>query len=114
MVRPEVAELIALGPFSSSKDVKVDIIDHQAELLKRIDRPVTDEEARELVKLFGPDDYFGVAWTLLHQIETAPNWPLMDCLTDESNEWIAHLKERIENARRMGISVPRNSKVSDN
>jgi hypothetical protein len=101
MIRPEIAELVSLGPFPSSKDTVVDVIDRQAELLKRIDRPVSDEEARELVKLFGPDDYYGGAWTLVHLIETAPNWPLTDCLTDDSIEWIARLKMRVENARRM-------------
>ncbi|MDB6032726.1 MAG: hypothetical protein JWM16_3064, partial [Verrucomicrobiales bacterium] len=33
-----------------------------------------------LVKVFGPDDYYGLAWSLLHLIESAPGWPLADCL----------------------------------
>ena len=96
MVRPEIKELSSLGSFPPSQSVKTETIDKQEELLRNILPPVTDEEARELIKLFGPDDYFGGAWTVLHLIESAPNWPLSDCLTDESSEWIRRLKERVK------------------
>lgn len=96
MVRSEIAELLALGTFPSSSSVNLDVIDQQEELLRKISPPITDDEARELVNLFGPDDYFGGAWTVLHLIETAPNWPLSECLTNTSNEWILRLRKRCE------------------
>ena len=37
---------------------------------------------------------FGLAWSLLHAIETAPGWPLMDVLSNADNEWIERLRER--------------------
>jgi hypothetical protein len=97
MVRPEITELIQLGAFPASKDAVTEVIEHQEQLLRKIATPVSNDEARQLITLFGPDDYFGGAWTLLHIVETAPHWPLMDCLTDDSNEWILLLKKRCEN-----------------
>jgi hypothetical protein len=95
MIRPEIIELLKLGSFPISSEAKLEVMNKQEELLQKISQPVTDDESRELIKLFGPDDYFGVAWTILHLIETAPNWPLMDCLADNSNEWIIYLKKRL-------------------
>jgi hypothetical protein len=42
-------------------------------LLEKITKPVSDEEAQALLDPFGPDDCFGMAWTVLHMIETAPS-----------------------------------------
>jgi hypothetical protein len=66
-------------------------------LLTKVEQPISDDDARALVKLFGPDDAFGLAWTLLHAIETAPGWPLDDVLGDSGNEWIDRLKQRATN-----------------
>lgn len=94
MIRTEVSELAKLGAFPSSKNVDLALIKRQQELLQHITSPISDAETRELIKLFGPDDYYGLAWTLLHLIEEAPNWPLVDCLASHSNEWIDLLKQR--------------------
>jgi hypothetical protein len=95
MIRPEVLELMKLGHFPPSQNVVPSVISRQEELLGAIAPPVTNDEACELVKLFGPDDYYGIAWTVLHLVESAPNWPLVDCMTDTSNEWINRLKTRV-------------------
>jgi len=106
-MRKEVTELGKLGPLPSSKSI-LDNPDGEA-LLKKyealitsIQPPVTDDEARVLVGLFGPDECFETEWPLIHLIETAPGWPLEDCLMDTSNEWVAILKQRVENSRRLG------------
>ncbi len=96
MIRPDVSELLRLGSFPPSTEAKAEIIKRQQELLDAIVAPVTDPEALELLKLFGPDDYYGLAWTVLHLIEGAPHWPLPGCLSDLSNPWIRTLAERIE------------------
>ena len=97
MLRQEVRDLVALGILPDElADAK--LIDLHADLLERIASPVTDEEACLLVKLFGPDDCFGVAWTLVHHIETAPSWPLAECLLDDKNEWVDRLRRRAANA----------------
>ncbi|HEV7690448.1 MAG TPA: hypothetical protein VGO52_06490 [Hyphomonadaceae bacterium] len=69
-------------------------------LVKTIAKPVSDDDARALAKLFGPDECFGFGWTVLHLIETAPGWPLPDVLAMPKNEWIERLKKRVENAKR--------------
>ena len=61
---------------------------------RAISRPVTDEEACALVGIFGDDGCFGFASSLVHLIETAPNWPLEHCLTNTQNEWVAELRNR--------------------
>lgn len=63
--------------------------------------PVTNEEARVLVTLFGPDECYGLAWTLVHLIETAPGWPIADCLGGTGNEWIQRLRLRATRGRRI-------------
>jgi len=100
MIRPEIVELVRLGRFPPSRDVLPELIRKQEGLLRQIAPPVTDDEARELSKLFGPDDYFGGAWTVLHLVESAPNWPLADCLSSAPIEWSNRLKGRVERARR--------------
>ncbi|MFE7213299.1 hypothetical protein ACFU93_25560 [Streptomyces sp. NPDC057611] len=70
-MRPEVQAFVADGPLpdwdGSEKEV-----DRRYEQLRVISRPVTAEEAQALATCFGPDDCYGVAWTLVHLIETGP------------------------------------------
>jgi hypothetical protein len=79
-VRPAIAELVKLGPLPIEKDVSqpAQIARHET-LLVGLELPATDEEARLLAKLFpGYGTTFGLAWNLLHMIESAPGWPLAD------------------------------------
>jgi len=92
MIRAEIQELDQLGPLPESDAAQAAQLNRYEELLKRIVRPVTDEEARVLVRLFGPDDCYGLAWTLVHLFESAPGWPLTDCLVNTESEWIQHLR----------------------
>ena len=62
--------------FPASHDVVQAQIEKQQQLLESLKPPLSDDEARELVKVFGPDDYYGLARTVLHLIESAPGWPL--------------------------------------
>ena len=94
MIRPEIAELTKMGKFPASKDADVALIRRRQELLSRVTQPISDGEAMELIKVFGPDDYYGLAWTVLHLIESSPHWPLMECLSDSSSEWTARLRNR--------------------
>jgi len=93
-MRPEVLALAALGPLPAEQGaLPARIAKHQA-ALQQVGPPVSDEEARAMLSLFGEDDCFGLAWSLLHLIETSPGWPLTDALTNTSNEWVARLRER--------------------
>jgi hypothetical protein len=110
-VRPEVEAFAALGPLpASSIDAHVDT--HQ-ERLERIVAPLSDEEAELLVGMFGPDDCFGLAWSLLHLIETAPGGcPIKQKPTSSDNEWVRDMwaryaREPLVNALRRWCSANR-------
>jgi hypothetical protein len=107
-MRQVIVDPVALGPLPSERSADKDrpfadpvVIERYATLLRSVQTPVTDEEATALVGLFGPDDCFGLAWTVMHFVETAPGWPIEECLQNTDNEWVGHLKQRIENARRL-------------
>jgi len=104
-MRSAVIQLGKLGPLPSYKSVLANpegevLVNKYGKLIASIVPPVTDAEARVLVGIFGPDECFEIEWPLIHLIETAPNWPLPDCLIDTRNEWIATLKQRVENTKR--------------
>ena len=93
-MRPEINCLLLLGPLPSEDDATVDHLRMVEAELKSVTKPLTDDEARALVALFGPDNCFGIAWSYLHLIETAPGWPIADSLTNLENVWVVSLRER--------------------
>lgn len=93
-VRKEIEEMCALGPLPSEDSRDIELIKKYDELYRAITMPITDDEARLLAKLFGHDGCFGLASSLMHLIETAPGWPLEDCLLDQGNEWIVEMRNR--------------------
>jgi len=121
MIRNELDELLKSGALPSSTSAP-ERINETEELLSKITAPVTDEEARTLVELLPKDEdsCFGLVWTLIHLIETAPNWPLEECLFDTTSPWIAHLRNaaqrgnsvfRLNNATADAFGVPRGTQV---
>jgi hypothetical protein len=104
-MRRAVIQLKELGPLPSYKSVLADpngkaLVDKYQGLIESIMPPVTDAEARVLVETFGLDERFELEWRLIRLIETAPNWPLGDCLVNSGNDWVTLLKQRVENAGR--------------
>lgn len=93
-VRDVVEDFVRQGPlpdWSASEEV----IALRERQLRAIARPVTDEEAERLVGCFGPDDCYGLAWTLLHLIETAPGARVVKVEPDPgANEWVRGLWAR--------------------
>jgi hypothetical protein len=87
-IRKEVKELAELGPLPASSIATEHDLDQRVAVLKRITPPVTDEEAIALTESFGPDECFGVAWTLLHLIETAPSHPRPSESVFQRSEWL--------------------------
>jgi hypothetical protein len=100
-MQEEVIELRKLGPLPCSDDANVVVLKRFEELITSIRKPITDEEARVLVKTLGPDECYGLMWSLVGLIETAPGWPLADCLLNTSSEGVRLLRLRIENANRV-------------
>ncbi len=93
-MRPEIANLIHLGTLPSERGASLERIQQFEQCYRAVSRPVSDEEARALVTLFGNDGCFGLASSLVHLIETAPGWPLVDCLANTNNEWVVELRQR--------------------
>ena len=71
-------------------------------MLAQVSSPVNASEAAILCTLFGSDSCFGLAWSLVHLIETATD------LSDEyltqllPNDWIDQLRVSRENAKKFG------------
>ncbi|MFC9706030.1 hypothetical protein ACFTWD_35665 [Streptomyces sp. NPDC056943] len=95
-MRPEVQTFVADGPLPDW-DANEEEIDRRDQQLHAIVRPVAGEEAKALVSCFGPDDCYGVAWTLLHLIETGPNPVLLTDPGPDANEWHQRLFLRAVN-----------------
>jgi len=96
-VQTSILELKKLGRLPSSENPELETLTKYQELLTSIKQPLNNEEAIVLLNLFGPDDCFGLAWTLVNLIETASDWPFYEHLTDLNNEWIVRLKKRASN-----------------
>jgi len=93
-MQPAVERLVQIGPWPSSRVATVSELQELEASLGKVQTPITDEEARALVRLFGPDDCFGLAWTLLHLIETSPGWPIEGAFHGLTGEWIDRLEAR--------------------
>ena len=95
-MRPEVERLVSLGQFPAEGSATIEQIDRIERAFLAIISPLSDSEARALVRLFGPDGCFGAASSLIHLIETAPGWPLHECLADSENEFVISLRARAQ------------------
>ncbi|MFE9539612.1 hypothetical protein [Streptomyces sp. NPDC006691] len=93
-MRPEVQTFVADGPLSDW-GASEEEIDRRERQLTAISRPVTSEEAAALATCFGPDDCYGVAWTLVHLIETDPGAvPQLKDPGPEAGDWAQVLWSR--------------------
>lgn len=99
-VRRGVQELVDAGPVPS-EDADAEVIAEAERLLERVVAPVTDHEAQCLVLAFGDDDCYGLAWTLLHLIETAPGAQTAKYSVNGDNMWVTLLNARVEFARKI-------------
>lgn len=81
-----ISSLLEMGPLPSFDDASPDFLEKFLGLLAEIHQPISDEEGLQLAKLFGPDDCFGLAWTLVHIIETEPGWPLKEAISGLNDE----------------------------
>jgi hypothetical protein len=60
MIRNEITELAKLGPLPDAQNAEEGKLRRQEELLGAITKPVSDEEACVLCKLFGQDGCYGI------------------------------------------------------
>jgi hypothetical protein len=73
MVQKEIEELILLGKMPEATDANLDekIVKKYEELLNKIAKPVSKEEAEVLILIFPEYSLFELEWTLLHIIESS-------------------------------------------
>lgn len=99
MIRPAVAQLVEFGTMPG-EDADEEAIERWANALKAIQAPVSDVEAAALAKCFPPDLGYGVGFSLLHLIETAPGWRDELAATISDEEWRDRARNRLANANR--------------
>ncbi len=96
-VRAEIHRFLELGPLPSEQDdseagdAAFGELEHS---LRAVRPPVSDDEARLLVRGFGVDECFGLAWRLLHLVETAPTPVPVSAPPADANEWLRLLWSR--------------------
>jgi hypothetical protein len=94
-IREEVRALVALGPLPDSDTAEMDEMQRLQTAIERISPPVTRDEAVALLTVFGPDECYGLAWAVLHLIESTPGGiPIENAPADTENEWIRRLWAR--------------------
>ncbi|MEV4418173.1 hypothetical protein [Catellatospora sp. NPDC049609] len=101
-VRDEVVAFCSLGVLPSEQDNDEDGDEAFEELERRllaIAKPVTDEEAQLLTACFGEDNCFGLSWTLLHLVESAPSAVITTEPVQGANPWHVRLWRRDQNAQ---------------
>jgi hypothetical protein len=72
-MQTEIERLVEFGPLPSEHGATVEQVQQIETLLSGVTKPLSNEEARALVTLFGIDGCFGLASTILHLVETAPD-----------------------------------------
>ncbi|MFJ7586699.1 hypothetical protein ACIQZO_04720 [Streptomyces sp. NPDC097617] len=86
-MRTDVQIFVADGPQPDWNSTEEEI-DRRWLQLDAIGHPVTTEEAHAPAACFGPDDCYGVGWTLIHLIETAPGpLPVLPRPSNEAPTW---------------------------
>ncbi|GGP78213.1 hypothetical protein [Streptomyces abikoensis] len=84
---PEVQSFVVDGPLPD-RNAGEEEIERRVKQLEAIPSPVTTEEAHALAGCFGPDDCYGVAWSLVHLIETTSGpLPSVSRPGPDTNEW---------------------------
>lgn len=97
-MREEVERVVALGQMPSEADLNAPWVTWQR-AIEGLVAPATDEEAAAILRALPSEGSgFGLAWPLLHFVETAPGWPLSKLL-DDSSEFLQLLRERADRAR---------------
>jgi hypothetical protein len=95
-MRTTVTNLVSLGRLPEERSAAVAQLQAFEAALKSIERLVTNEEAMSLLQVLPntEESCFGLAWSVLHLIETAPGWPLKEAKLHCSNPWVASMLER--------------------
>lgn len=97
-VRELVQKIVELGPLPPG-DAWDESVSDREEWLHAVVPPLTNDEAAALARCFGPDDCSGLAWTLVHLIESAPTSPVTADPGPRANAWLRRLWQRAQRGR---------------
>ena len=125
-MRKEVEQLALMGAMPDEADERITaaLVDEYADLLGKIVKPVTLDEAHILIKLFPPTALYGIEWTLLHLIESVyseiKSLEYRELINEcNSTEFKKMLVQRLNNSQQLltkqdnAYSVPRLAIISD-
>lgn len=100
-VRESITKLFELGPLPDETDdenYSDNFFEEYEALLDEIEKPINSGEARLLVQLFPNVSCYGLDWTLLHLIESTPQWPIYEIIEScQSAEWKQRMISRLKN-----------------
>lgn len=97
-MRQAISDLVEMGQFPHELDTSEEDLARREALVLKLEPPATEEEARALLVLLGEDSLFGLAWSLVSMIESAPGWPYWDELANTSEPWRSTLRQAAINA----------------
>src|SRR4051794_23321843 len=94
-MRRGVIQLLELGQMPSEATADDATVSAFSDAVETLEPPASGEEASALAAILPEtqDSLFGLAWTVLHFIESSPSWPNPRILSG-SGAWIAVLRER--------------------
>jgi hypothetical protein len=105
-VRPDVTSLAGYAPLgteSGDSEATEEVLQSVDDLLDAIAPPLTLSEARALLPLLNresADDLYGLIWSLVSLLETAPGWPpaQLYSLVSPERPWFQILIDRVRRA----------------
>ena len=100
-MRDCVRRLVERPNLILSDDTPIETVEWVEEQIALFERPAQNDEATGLLKLLTASDEtscFGLNWTILHFIETAPGWPIWPALQDAKGPWADRLRLGLRNA----------------
>jgi hypothetical protein len=97
-IQPPIKRLLKLGVLPPESNCDPQHLNEWQATLEAVATPVSRSEAKVLCSLFGEDDCFGLAWSLLHKVETNEELSEDDLYAMQRNEWIDLLIRRQANA----------------
>lgn len=95
-MRTSIVRLVNLGQLPDEAAAEVPHLQEYEAALKDIEPPLSKDEAVALLSVLPSSDSscFGLAWSVLHLIESAPNWPYREAQIHSSNPWVQSMLER--------------------
>jgi hypothetical protein len=104
-VRSTVRKLAEHGPLANEREWIMDPLKHLENVIYSIIPPLNLPEAGALLVLFdreSEDDLYGLIWTIVALIETAPGWPpdSLGPLAKPDRPWYVILRDRAARAGR--------------